>query len=1353
MERGVLLADAPGGRAVSPHLLPSPLSGLLASSGVAGCQPAPPSKPSFGSLGFFRCCELSARTSFQALFRVSWLLPVLRAVSPHLLPSPLSALLASSGAAGCQPAPPSKPSFGSLGFFRCCGLPRPAPPSKPSFGSLGFFPCCGLPARTSFQALFRLSWPLLPVLRAASPHLLPSPLSGLLASSGAAGCQPAPPSKPSFGSLGFFRCCGLSARTSFQALFRVSWLLPVLRAVSPHLLPSPLSALLASSGAAGCQPAPPSKPSFGSLDFFRCCGLSARTSFQALFRVSWLLPVLRAFSPHLLPSPLSSLLASSRAAGCQPAPPSKPSFGSLGFFRCCGLSAHTSFQALFRVSWLLPVLRAASPHLLPSPLSGLLASSGAAGCQPAPPSKPSFGSLGFFRCCGLSARTSSKPAFGSLGFFQCCGLLARTSFQTLFRVSWLLPVLRAVSPHLLPSPLSALLASSGAAGCQPAPPSKPSFGSLGFFPCCGLPARTSFQALFRVSWLLSVLWAVPSRTSFQALFRVSWLLSVLRAVSPHLLPNPLSGLLASSGIAGCQSAPPSKPSFGSLGFFPCCGLPARTSFQALFRVSWLLPVLRWQPAPPSKPSFGSLGFFPCCGLPARTSFQALFRVSGFFPVLRASLAFFPCCGLSARTFFQALFRVSWLLPVLRAASPHLLPSPLSGLLASSHAAGCQPAPPSKPFFVSLGFFTCCGLPALTSFHAPFRVSWLLPVLRAAGPHLLPSPLSALLASSRVTGCQPAPPSKPYFGSLGYFFPCCRLPARTFFQALFRLSWHLPVLRAVSPHLLPSPLSSLLASSGAAGCQPAPPSKPSFGSLGFFRCCGLSARTSFQALFRVSWLLPVLRAASPHLLPSPLSGLLASSRAAGWQPAPPSKPSFGSLGFFPCCGLPARTSSQALLQVSWFFPVLRASLAFFPCCGLPARTFFQALFRVSWLLPVLRAGSPHLLPSLLSALLASSRAAGFQAAPPSKPSFGSLGFFRCCGLPARTSFQALFRVSWLLPVLRAVSPHLLPSPLSGLLASSGAAGCQPAPPSKPCFGSLGFFRCCALSARTSFQALFRVFWLLPVLRAVSPHLLPSPLSALLASSRAAGCQPAPPSKPPFGSLGFFRCCGLSARTSFQALFRVSWPSNPSFGSLGFFPCCGQLAPPSKPSFGSLGFFRCCGLPARTSFQALFRLSWPLPVLRAASPHLLPSPLSALLATSSRAAGCQPAPSSKPSFGSLGFFRCCGLSARTSFQALFRVSWLLPVLRAASPHLLPSPLSGLLATSSVLVLWAASRISFQALFRLSWLLPVLRAASPHLLPTPLSGLLASSRAAGCQPAPPSKPPFGSLGFFPCCGLPAI
>ena len=64
----------------------------------------------------------------------------------------------------------------------------------------------------------------------------------------------------------------------------------------------------------------------------------------------------------------------------------------------------------------------------------------------------------------------------------------------------------------------------------------------------------------------------------------------------------------------------SNPSFRTLGFFPCCGRPARTCFQPFFPDSWLLPrAAGGQPAPPSNPSFRT--FFPCCGLPARTSFQ------------------------------------------------------------------------------------------------------------------------------------------------------------------------------------------------------------------------------------------------------------------------------------------------------------------------------------------------------------------------------------------------------------------------------------------------------------------------------------------------------------------------------------------------------------------------------------------------------------------------------------------------------------------------------------------------------------------------------------------------------------
>ena len=362
------------------------------------------------------------------------------------------------------------------------------------------------------------------------------------------------------------------------------------------------------------------------------------------------------------------------------------------------------------------------------------------------------------------------------------------------------------------------------------------------------------------------------------------------------------------------------PSFGNLGFFRCCGLPPRTSFQALIRESWRLPVLR---ATSPHPSFGNLGICQWCGLPARTSFQA-------------RLGFFQCCGLPART-------------------PH------SGILASSSAAGCQPAP-------------------------LIRESWLLPVLRAASPPAH-TPHSGILASASAAGCTPAP-----------------------------LIWHLPCCGpALTPHL------GILASSGAAGCHPAPPSKPSFGNLGVFQCCGLPARTSFQArlgffqccglpartfqaLIRESSRLPVLRAASPHLLRSP-SGILASSGAAG-QPAPSSsaaifKALFGNLCQphlpSPHSGILAsssaagchRTFFQALIRESWLLPVLRTS--------------FQGLIREVWRLPVLRAAS--------------------QPAPPSKPSLGNLGFFQCCGLPARATFQALIRESWLLPVLRAASPRL------------------------------------------------------------------------------------------------------------------------------------------------------------------------------------------------------------------------------------------------------------------------------------------------------------------------------------------
>ena len=358
------------------------------------------------------------------------------------------------------------------------------------------------------------------------------------------------------------------------------------------------------------------------------------------------------------------------------------------------------------------------------------------------------------------------------------------------------------------------------------------------------------------------------------------------------------------------------PSFGNLGFFRCCGLPPRTSFQALIRESWRLPVLR---ATSPHPSFGNLGICQCCGLPARTSFQA-------------RLGFFQCCGLPART-------------------PH------SGILASSSAAGCQPAP-------------------------LIRESWLLPVLRAASPPAH-TPHSGILASASAAGCTPAP--------LIWHLPCCG-PART-------------------PHL------GILASSGAAGCHPAPPSKPSFGNVGVFQCCGLPARTSFQA--RLGFF-----QCSPHL-PSPHSGIFASSSAAGGQPAPPSKP-FGNLGFFRCCG-PARTVFQCCDFQGLIWESLPAApskpsfgnLGFFQCCGLP----------------------PHLLPSPHSGILASSSAAHLLPRPHS----GSLASSSAAGCqPARTSFQALIGESWLLPVLRAASPRHLPSPHSGILASSGAAGCQPAP---------------------------------------------------------------------------------------------------------------------------------------------------------------------------------------------------------------------------------------------------------------------------------------------------------------------
>ena len=398
---------------------------------------------------------------------------------------------------------------------------------------------------------------------------------------------------------------------------------------------------------------------------------------------------------------------------------------------------------------------------------------------------PSFGNLGFFQCCGLPARTphlassmlraSPHPSFGNLGFFRCCGLPPRTSFQALIRESWRLPVLRATSPH-------------------------PSFGNLGICQCCGLPARTSFQA--RLGFFQCC--GLPARTPHSGilasssaagcqpapLIRESWLLPVLRAASPPA-HTPHSGILASASAAGCTPAP-------LIWHLPCCG-PARTPHLGILASSGAAGC---HPAPPSKPSFGNVGVFHCCGLPARTSFQA-------------RLGFFQC-------------------------SPHL-PSPHSGIFASSSAAGGQPAPPSKPFG-NLGFFR---------------------VLRAS-PHRLP-----VLRFSR-----------PYLGIFA---------SRTF-QALIRESWLLPVLRAAT----------------------APSSKPSFGNLGFFQCCAPPSKASFGkfGVFQCCGL-----PASPHLLPSPHWGILASSSAAGCQPAPPSKPSFGNLGFFRCCGLPAPRLSSLL-------PVLR-----------------------------------------------------------------------------------------------------------------------------------------------------------------------------------------------------------------------------------------------------------------------------------------------------------------------------------------------------------------------------------------------------------------------------------------------
>ena len=442
-----------------------------------------------------------------------------------------------------------------------------APPSKPSFGNLGFFQCCGLPVRTSFQALIRESG-LLPVLRAASPHLLPSPHSGIWASSSAAG--------PSFQETGSAAGC----------------------------LPSPHSGILASSSAAGCQPALPSKPSFGNFG----CGchpasfqVLSLTSFQALIRES---------------------LASSSAAGCVPAPRILP------------------FQALIRESWLLPVLRAASP---PSLHSGILWLLPALAARPAlfpilpvlqaatqhPPSKPSFGNLGFFQCCaaGCHPAPPSKPSFGNLiASSSAAGCHAAPSFQALIRESWLLPVLRCGLPSR--TSFQAL-----------------TFGNLSFFQCCRLPRST----------------LLPSPHS--GILASSS--AALRAAIPHLLPSPHSGISASPVLQAATQHPPSKPSFGNLGFFQCCaagchpappskpslgnliasssaaGCHAAPSFQALIRESWLLPVLR-------------------CGLPSRTSFQAL---------IRESYSFFQCCSCHAAPSFQALIRESWLLPVLRCGLP------------------------------------------------------------------------------------------------------------------------------------------------------------------------------------------------------------------------------------------------------------------------------------------------------------------------------------------------------------------------------------------------------------------------------------------------------------------------------------------------------------------------------------------------------------------------------------------------------------------------------------------------------------------------------------------------------------
>ena len=187
--------------------------------------------------------------------------------------------------------PPSKPSFGNLGFFQCCAAGcHPAPPSKPIRESYSFFQCCRLPRSTR------------PALRAAIPHLLPSPHSGILASFSAAGCHAAP---------------------SFQALIRESWLLPVLRCRLPSR--TSFQALIRESYAtqhppskpsfgnlgffqccaAGCHPAPPSKPSFGNLSFFQCCRLPRSTLLPSPHSgiLASSSAALRAAIPHLLPSP------------------------------------------------------------------------------------------------------------------------------------------------------------------------------------------------------------------------------------------------------------------------------------------------------------------------------------------------------------------------------------------------------------------------------------------------------------------------------------------------------------------------------------------------------------------------------------------------------------------------------------------------------------------------------------------------------------------------------------------------------------------------------------------------------------------------------------------------------------------------------------------------------------------------------------------------------------------------------------------------------------------------------------------------------------------------------------------